>query len=151
MQPTNLETTAVRLASPTGEHSGHQRMRRAYVVASGLLALAVLVQVFLAGSGLFTSPDWWPMHKMFGMMLALGPLVLLVLGWAARLPALTLWLTTLLFVLIGLQPVLINSAGLKAFHVVNAVLIFALTALLGHSAGRSLMSRSAQASGEIAR
>lgn len=126
MDPT---TVASPLTQPAD--TARRRWRQGYALASGILALAVLFQVFLAGSGLFTEPSWWPTHKMLGMLLSLGPLALLALGFAARLPARTLWLTGLLFVLIGLQPMLINVPGLKPFHVVNALLIFALTALLG--------------------
>lgn len=150
MQPTTTESTQSQTTSPRTEHDNHRRLRLGYTVASGVLALAVLLQVFLAGSGLFTNPSWWPMHEMFGMILSLGPLVLLALGFAARLPRLTLVLTALLFVLIGLQPVLINVAGLKPFHVVNAVLIFALTVMLGHQVGSRLASP-APAVGPVAR
>jgi hypothetical protein len=128
----------------SSSRGAHRRLRQGYVLASVLLAVAVLIQVFLAGSGLFGEPSWWSTHRMFGMMLSLGPLVLLALGLAARLPLRTLMLTGLLLVLFGLQPFLILGPGLselpelKALHVVNAVLIFALTAMLGQQVWRRL-------------
>lgn len=151
MQPTTSEFTQSPIALPTNERGDHRGMRLGYAVVSGVLALAVLFQVFLAGSGLFTNPSYWPMHETFGMMLSLGPLALLVIGLFARLPKLTLGLTALLLVLIGIQPVLINAAGLKPFHVVNAVLIFALTVMLGHQVGSRLAPPSAPAASQLAR
>lgn len=142
---------------PGGGRGGHHRLRQGYVLASGLLAVAVLIQVFLAGSGLFGEPSGWSTHRMFGMMLSLGPFVLLALGVAARLPGRTLLMTGLLLVLFALQPVLILGPGLselpelKALHVVNAVLIFALTALLGQQVWRRLAQPLAPATERLAR
>lgn len=135
---------------PTSDH-GARRWRQGYVLVSGIVALAVLFQVFLAGSGLFVGPSWWPMHETLGMLLALGPLALLALGFAARLSGRVLWLTGLLFVLVGIQPVLINAAGLKAFHVVNALLIFGLTVLLGQQVLQRLTQPVTQANERLAR
>lgn len=125
--------------------SVRRSMRWAYVVASGILALAILAQVFLAGGGMFAEPSWWPTHRMMGMLLSLGPLALLAVGFAARLPARTLWLNGLLLVLVVLQPVLISVAEqaqlpvLASLHVVNAVVLFALTAILGQQVWTHLM------------
>lgn len=142
MEPTTVVSTAQGGERTAGRSGSRRRWRQGYVLASGIMALAVLLQVFLAGGGLFAEPSWWPMHRMMGMMLSLGPLVLLILGAAARLSWRTLVLTGLLFVLVGLQPVLILAPEqleiLKAFHVVNAMLIFALTALLGQQARQRL-------------
>lgn len=125
------------LTRPAGVSGTRRRLRQAYVVASGILALAILAQVFLAGGGGFGEPSWWPTHRMMGMLLSLGPLALLALGFAARLPARTLWLNGVLLVLVALQPVLISVPEqtelpmLASLHVVNAVVLFALTAILG--------------------
>ena len=112
------------------------RLRRAYVLAATAGALLILLQVFLAGAGVFAGPSYWPMHRLFGMILTLVPLVLVALAFAARVPRRFAWLGGLLFVLVGLQPALTSLADqlhaplLAALHPVNAVVIFALTALL---------------------
>lgn len=155
MKPTTVAFASEEVMQPTGSRGAHRRWRQGYVLASVFLALAVLFQVFLAGSGLFGGPGGWPAHRMFGMTLSLGPLVLLALGVAARLPWRTLLLTGLLFVLFGLQPVLLLATEqlpeLKAFHVVNAVLIFTLTVLLGQQVWRRLAQPLAQANERLAR
>lgn len=142
MNPTTSGRVASDGITPVDGRAERAGPRRAYVAASALLALAVLTQVFLAGASLFAEPMWWPAHRMLGMVLSLGPVVLLALAFAARLPKRTLWLTGLLLVLVVLQPVLINVPEalhvpvLEGLHVVNAVVVFALTALLGLVVGR---------------
>lgn len=143
MKPTSL-------ASPSAQHgtfAGHtlrQRLEQGYVLVSGLLALAILAQVFLAGGGLLAGAGWLPAHRMLGMMLSLGPLLLLAVGIAARLPGRILWLTGLALALVVVQPLLISMPEqvqlptLKALHVVNALLIFALTLFLGQQTWRRL-------------
>jgi multidrug resistance protein len=136
-------SSPLRPASSAQHQPGHRRLRIGFAVLCGLLALAILVQVFLAGGGIFAGASWWPMHEVFGMGLTLGPLVLLALGIAARLPGRTIALTALALVLTVLQSALIEvprALGLPlvaALHPVNALVIFALVALLGQQAIRS--------------
>lgn len=140
MKPTTVIFASQDEAQPTSGGVAHRRLRQGYALVSALLALAILFQVFVAGGGLFSAPSWWPTHRMVGMALSLGPLVLLALGAFARLPGRTLWLNALLLVLVGLQPVLISVPEqlelpiLKALHVVNALVLFALTVFLGQQA-----------------
>ncbi|HEY7782142.1 MAG TPA: DUF6220 domain-containing protein [Ktedonobacterales bacterium] len=142
MNPPVIGTTGSDVNTTSGGRGARTGWRRGYVAVSAVLALAILTQVFLAGASLFAEPTWWPAHRMFGMMLSLGPVVLLALGFAARLPRRALWLTGLLLVLVVLQPLLINvpeALGLpvlEGFHVVNAVVVFALMAILGLGAWR---------------
>lgn len=136
----NTQVTASRdVVSPAGGATGRAGPRwalRAYVIAGGIFAVGVLAQVFLAGGAIFAGAGWWPAHAMFGMILSLGPIVLLGLAFAARLGARTTWLTALLLALVVVQsmlPTLPAQLGvpiLAALHPVNAVIIFALAWLL---------------------
>ena len=140
MSPQNTATptrsSAAAASVALDDRARYPRLRQSYILAAAIGALLILVQVFLAGAGIFAGPRFWPMHEMFGMILTLVPLVLVVLALFARLPRRFAWLGGLLFVLTGLQPALISLPGklglplLAALHPVNAVIIFALTALL---------------------
>lgn len=114
----------------------HRVGRYGALVIACLFVLCVLLQVFLAGGGIFAAPAWWPMHKAFGMMISLLPLALLLLAWPGKLGRRALWFSALAFVLIGLQPVFITLPGkldlpvLSALHPVNALIIFGLAVWL---------------------
>jgi hypothetical protein len=92
----------------------------------------VLVQVYLAGAGIFAGPGWLDAHGAFASVLALAAIALLVLSFVARLEGRVKGLSALLVLLIILQWFLIHGAGglnlplLKAAHPVNALLIFLL-------------------------
>ncbi|MFI5271571.1 MAG: DUF6220 domain-containing protein [Ktedonobacterales bacterium] len=96
----------------------------------------MLLQVFLAGAGIFTSPSWFAMHRFFGNALSVFPIAMLILALVGRQPRLRVVLSGLLFVLVGLQGALIQaprSMGaplISALHPVNALVIFALGAAL---------------------
>jgi hypothetical protein len=99
-------------------------------VASWLFLLAIAVQVFLAGAGLFGLMDF-TLHGMFGWSLSLGPVVLLILAIVARVDRATLLLSLALLLDTVIQPELAaaryESPVIAAFHPVNALLIFWLT------------------------
>jgi hypothetical protein len=103
------------------------------LVLGSLFVFAVLLQVFLAGGGIFASASsFWPVHAAFGMGISLLPLAFLALAWLGHLGRRTLWLSALAFVLVVLQAFLITLPGtlgvpiLSALHPVNALLIFGL-------------------------
>lgn len=97
-----------------------------------LFALGVVIQVFLAGAGIFAAGNMWPVHAMFGSMLALFPIVLFILALVGRLPKFATWSSVILFVLVGIQSPLIavpqqaHAPIVSALHPVNAMAIFAL-------------------------
>lgn len=97
-----------------------------------LFALGVVIQVFLAGAGIFAAGNMWPVHAMFGSMLAIFPIVLFILALVGHLPKFAIWSSVILFVLVGLQSALIEVPGqihlpiISALHPVNALAIFAL-------------------------
>lgn len=122
---------------------------RIYSVLSALLVLLVIVQIFVAGSGLFTmahqldnnqsysvaqwnDSTYWGIH--FINALAIAAVVLLMLGTAflARLSVQVKRLTGILFGLLVLQAILGFipwPAPISALHVFNA---FAMLAVAGY-------------------
>lgn len=107
---------------------------------------AVLVQVFLAGAGIFSGGRWLVWHEALGHALVMVALALLIIGLISRLPAAVNWLSALLFVLVALQPIAIYAprmAGvpfLSALHTVNALMLFVLPLAVIVRVRRSLNS-----------
>ena len=77
--------------------------RGAYAIASWIFLVGVLVQVFLAGAGLFKLTDF-TLHAGFGWLLSAGPILLLVLALLARLDRRTTLLTVALMIVAIIQP-----------------------------------------------
>lgn len=120
----------------------------AYRWLLAIFVLAVVVQFFLAGAGVFgekvgvklDDQKSWDPHKAFGYVLILGALLLLVfclLWWSER-----IWLqaTFLLAVLTIVQSVLARAGEhhrwVGALHPVNAVAVLGLSSFLAHRAWR---------------
>ena len=107
-----------------------------YTALAVVFLLCVVVQVFLAGAGIFASASWLSSHAILGHVLPLIPLLMVILGLVGKLPRTINWLTVLLLVLVYIQPWFIylsRSAGiplLGALHPVNALTIFALSLYL---------------------
>jgi hypothetical protein len=103
-----------------------------YAALAVVFLLSVVVQVFLAGAGIFASASWLSSHAILGHVLPLIPLLMVILGLVGKLPRTINWLTVLLLVLVYIQPWFIylsRSVGtplLGALHPVNALAIFAL-------------------------
>jgi hypothetical protein len=114
------------------------------LVLGSLFVLSILLQVFLAGGGIFGSASWWPVHVAFGMGITLLPLAFLLLAWLGRLGPRTLWLSGLAFVLVIIQTFLVSlpaSLGvpiLSSLHPVNALVIFGLALWLTARAWQSV-------------
>lgn len=95
---------------------------------SGLIGIAVFVQMFLAGiwhAGVVAGPE---AHVFFGLGILAASLLAFVSALIAKKPRQVLQMSGLLFVLILLQPILIEQrrAGiplLSAFHTLNAAFI----------------------------
>src|SRR6186997_2623440 len=85
--------------------------RSAHLVVAWLLVAGVVVQIFLAGLGVFRGPEAFPNHRDFGFVLELLPLVLLVLGLVAGLGRRAALLAAGIFGLFILQSVFV---GLRA-------------------------------------
>lgn len=92
------------------------------------IALGVFVQMFLAGvwhSGVVNTPD---AHAIFGVSMLLASLLALIAAAVGKLPKAIIGRAGLLFFLILLQPILIETrnsdlAIVSAFHTLNAPFI----------------------------
>jgi len=109
--------------------------RRAYAIGTWLLIASILIQVMLAGAGVFANDAtyfFWHANINSAVVFLL-PLVLVGIGWYGRIPRRTLWLTAAISGLVILQSILLipyraPGAGvwraLAGLHAVNALVIF---------------------------
>jgi hypothetical membrane protein len=120
-------------------------MRRAgqsaYLVIAWLFLVAVIVQFFLAGLGVFGAKTF-EAHRDFGGAFHLIALLLLLLAILVRRDRTDIILSLVLFVIVTVQFSLPNAVddapGVAALHVVNALFIW----IVGyHLAMRALITR----------
>ena len=107
--------------------------RRAFVGGTWLVGAAVLIQVLLAGLGLFTYPGFFFWHaNVNGSIVFVLPLLLVLVGWLGRVPARILGLAGAVSGLTIMQSLLLipyhmNIQGplraISALHVLNAIFI----------------------------
>jgi len=109
--------------------------RQAYAIGIWVLVASVLVQVMLAGAGVFSGDaTYFIWHANYNSIIVfLLPLILIAVGWYARLPRRTLLLTAAVPGLVIVQSVLLipyrmSAPGLwralAGLHAVNALFIF---------------------------
>jgi mercuric ion transport protein len=107
--------------------------RAAFALASWAFLVGVLVQVFLAGAGLFKLTDF-TLHTGFGWLLSIAPILLVGLALLARLDRRTTILTLVLMAVAFVQPELVAARDrypvVAALHPVNALLLFWLAWLV---------------------
>jgi len=118
-----------------------------HTVVAWVFVAALVVQVWLAGRGVFESPTMFDAHRNLGYTLSLFTIVLLVLGilgGMGRRPAI---LAVVIFGLFILQSVLVlmreSTPAVAALHPVNGFLILFLAIVLARD---SWMMRTAPAS-----
>jgi hypothetical protein len=88
-----MHTVPSSLSSPSSTRITIRRFGRVgALVLSSLLGLGVLLQVFLAGAGIFVSSSRWALHATPGMSLGLFPLAFLLLAWIGQPGRWSLWL-----------------------------------------------------------
>jgi hypothetical protein len=101
--------------------------RRALPWVSGFFVACALLQVFLAGLGVFDNPASFLTHRDFGYTIGMLTLVILVLALVGRLPRRVVGLSALLLVQFALQSIFILQRGslnaVAALHPVNGFLI----------------------------
>lgn len=101
--------------------------RRALPLVGAVFVACALVQVFLAGLGVFDDPQAFVTHRGFGYLFGWLTLVLLVLALVGRSPRRVSWLTVLLLVQFALQSVFValrtSQPQLAALHPVNGFLL----------------------------
>lgn len=114
--------------------------RLAYRGVIWLFVACVVVQVFLAGLGVFAAEDKFELHRNFGYTFGWLALLLPLLAWAGRLGRRTIGLSFLVLVLFILQSVLValrtDMPYLAALHPVNALAIFWLSLSLARGSRR---------------
>ena len=104
--------------------------RKAYKVVLIAFLVAMPIQYFLAGLGVFGETSY-DSHAILGTLLQLVSLILLILAAVGRLGKPLLPMTAALFVLMVIQGILAavgreEEAVVGAFHVLNALLIVML-------------------------
>lgn len=109
-------------------------MRRIYQAWLVITSAAIVVQLYLAGYGVFAFngiPPFDP-HLVLGDLIGLAILVGVGLAFAARVPWRLTWINIGLFVLMFVQATLAHTGiqSVSALHVVNGVLIFIVTLYL---------------------
>lgn len=101
--------------------------RQALPLVGAVFVGCVVIQVFLAGLGVFDDPASFVTHREFGYLIGMFTLVLLVLALVARAPRRITGYSVLLLVQFALQSVLValraDVPALAALHPVNGFLI----------------------------
>ncbi len=104
--------------------------RRALPLAAGLFVACAVVQVFLAGLGVFDDPKAFITHREFGYTFGWLTLVVLVLALVGGVPRRVIGLGVLLLVLFALQSVLIalrtDYPAVAALHPLNGFAVLAV-------------------------
>ena len=122
--------------------------RTVYVVVAWLFVAGLLVQVFLAGLGVFDSPTTFATHRDVGYALSIFPVVLLVVGLLGGLGRRLAILAIVVFGLFMLQSVFIamreSAPTVAALHPVNGFVILSLAVLMARDA---TLARRAAATG----
>ncbi len=107
--------------------------RTAHPIAAVAFVACAVVQVFLAGLGVFDDPRAFITHRDFGYVFGWLTLVVLVLALVGRLPRRVTGLSVLLLVLFALQSVLVSLRAdypaVAALHPLNGFAILAVGAL----------------------
>jgi hypothetical protein len=106
-------------------------VRLAFIGVAWLFVACVVVQVFLAGLGVFAGTQNFSLHREFGYLFGWLTLVLLLLALVGRLGRRWIGLSALLLVLFAFQSVFVALRGVMpeaaALHPVNALAIFAVS------------------------
>ncbi len=125
--------------------------RSGYPWVAWLLAAAAVVQVFLAGLGVFEDPSRFAIHREFGYLISWFPLVLLVLAIVGRLGRRMIALSVLPGLLFVLQSVFValraSAPFVAALHPVNGFLIIFVAIIAGLEARRIVSAGAPDARG----
>jgi hypothetical protein len=112
--------------------------RTVHLALAWLLVAGLVVQVFLAGLGVFKGPASFVTHRDWGYLLELLPFLLLIVGLVARLGRRPALLAAGIFGLFILQSVFVavrdTTPEVAALHPVNGFLITFLAIVLARDA-----------------
>ena len=113
-------------------------IRRAHLLVAWAFVAGVIIQVFLAGLGVFESADKFRTHAGWGYMLGLVPILLLLLAAAGGLGQRQVLYALGLFGMFILQSVLVamrsNAPVVAALHPVNGFAILFVSILMAREA-----------------
>ena len=108
--------------------------RTLHAVVAWLFVAGLILQVWLAGRGVFESPTMFDTHRSVGYTLSLFTVVLLVLGLLGGMGRRVALLAVAIFVLFILQSVFVvmrdSTPAVAALHPVNGFLIVFLAIVL---------------------
>ena len=108
--------------------------RRTLPVLAGAFVVGCLVQVFLAGLGVFDNPSTFLTHANFGYLLGYVTLAMLILALIGREPRRIVGLTILVLAQFALQSVFVavrvDYPMVAALHPVNGFLILVVGGLI---------------------
>jgi len=114
------------------------RIRTALAAVSGVFAVLILVQVFLAGLGVFDDPGSFGTHRNFGYVIGWFTVVMVVLAIAGRTGRRVIGLSALALVQMALQSVFValraELPAVAALHPVNGVLLLLVVISVARSA-----------------
>ena len=126
--------------------------RTVYPVVAGLFVACAIIQVFLAGLGVFDDPEAFITHRNFGYMFGWLTLVLLVVALVGRMPRRFVGLAVLLLVLFALQSVFIalraDMPAVAALHPLNGFFILAVAGIATWSSWKARAAAPAPAAAE---
>ncbi len=127
--------------------------RLGLVAAAWLFVACVVVQVFLAGLGVFGLPAGdFSAHRDWGFTFGYLSLIMLVLALVGRFPRRIVGLTALLFVLFTLQSILVavraDYPTVAALHPLNGFLILLVAIVVGRESWRLVQADRATMSAE---
>jgi hypothetical protein len=123
--------------------------RAIFLGASWLLVAGLVVQIFLAGLGVFESSTRFATHRDFGFLLEILPLILVVAGLVGGVGRRWVGLAALIFALFLVQSLLVGIRGqapvVAALHPVNGFIITLLAVLVAREATVARTRREADA------
>jgi len=112
--------------------------QKVHLVIAWVLVAGLLVQVFLAGLGVFRGPESFATHRDFGYVLELLPILLLIFGIVAGLGRRPAILAAAIFGLFLLQSVFValrvSNPEVAALHPVNGFVITILAVVVARDA-----------------
>jgi len=107
--------------------------RAAHPLVAAAFVICAIVQVFLAGLGVFDDPKAFITHREFGYLFGWLTLVVLVLALMGRMPRRITGLSVLLLVLFALQSALVSVRAdlpaIAALHPLNGFAILGIGAM----------------------
>lgn len=120
---------------------GRARVPTALAVVAALFACLIVVQVFLAGLGVFDSPERFATHRTFGYLIGWCTLVIVVLALVGHAGRRVVGLALLALGQMALQSVFVLVRGdlpvVAALHPVNGVLLLLVVIAIAREAWQS--------------